>query len=665
MNSTESAPHARPLTAEDFRRPDVAVYDLLLARPHETPDDILRRPTAHRAAELICRAETAQNSLRSENPDIYGPWSRNASVFYEHYDRDGHDMVQVGGMYFNRYWMQDVAARIVQGHPVEVGFAPPHSRFIPGFTMNLNRQSAYNNELARNTAAIARVVRSVGKAVGGTTRSVFEMHDLAYDQRRKQYHADLQAAEEFLRELYRYDAFRPGDVPGRDFVGVSKGYSLRLRDDLLNRLQQSGNGDLIMPDETTNSISFRLKPWIARLTSSDITATRPPANYLTVPVTDTNGLLTPPAAEAVTYLSELNELYHHVLLRPRTFRTYREGEDTFMLLRAMNITSRDRFQTIIYRPDSMNEVAPYLARALYAELGTITERLRQSVPYTNMQVQEYAYRNYGGEQMLDEDRISIDVEMDCRDLIADCLGIDLSDPTTLLDSGEVVHPGHGPNLYPTMLTQPFTKEHAGIVGEEYTETGRQYMRSLKQGTLPPKDMQMWDKFAAHMVASPYGGPLYEDAVRKARQKLTIRYGNIFARPQGTVRLEHPDFVIESAVMFRSEFHEGLNQSAQAMASRDAVFVGRFVRRSPGWDGHDGTMVDLSDIRAAAEDVGLEVLVLVDVSQDVPGDKRFRPDVPDEGVAFMVARQRDDPRPLSEASRQTIAKYAHGLPAEFC
>jgi hypothetical protein len=529
------------------------------------------------------------------------------------------------GVYIpDMHWVDDMLAQITGNKPVEIDIS------TPGVTSEANMARLMRGQPGKypTELSIARMADALGRTVA-STRSVVTVNDHANGKRlRDELPGGYSLARQYGGALYDGGVLRPGDIGGHDFRTVSLRQASARVDELVCRLQASGNGQLLHEPgfDGNSAVSFAPDQWLA-----DMAGVRS-----AIPIISRKGEVCENAARVAAYLDDVHSQYSRLSIRPvsNPEREYRsQSAKEFALLRALDITHPDQHLTVGYR-HATYDPGVVIAQVLRSRLAGMIDRIDQHLPYEKMSVYDYAIGNYGYEQVIPEDIATIEWELEYRDLIAECMGVDLNNPETLLGDNEILHPGLGPNLFPVMLSQVFT--NGRIDGREFTALGRQYIDELKRGTIrPPHDM-LWNKFQDCMVNSKHGGARYADAIDRAKEKLDVSYGDIFDITPGAYRMIHMDFVAESVVPYRQPFCDAMRSVANGLRPTGSVLVARFMKGSDGWDGHDATPVDEDLVRKVCADVGLEVLVLKDASEKLAPEQKLRPE---DSMLFLIARPR--------------------------
>jgi hypothetical protein len=549
--------------------------------------------------------------------------------------------MRAAGVRVDEPWAGDIAAALVEGSPTVIRVGTPYPDLGSIRYLAVDNMPALDDFLQ-----ISGLMRTASDAAGPATRFTVEIND--YGHKAKAFtHTEI--TEDIARRLHDEDVLRVGDVPGVHASMLSLEYEgLRRFPHLLRRLEQSGGGELITDGWGTH---FRPHKWVADA------AGRGPG---IIPLIASNGVPLESAVRAASYIHEDGD-YNILGIYPYLWPHGDYNSKISPLMRALGVLPRDRYEHIGYhtRPyqDSVRHYTPSIAMAqmLRAELKHIHDRLEATIPYDAMRVYDYSLDSYGRKHIIAEDVITIDWEQRFQDVIADCLGVDLDTPETLLGDNDIVHVGLGPNLFPVMLSQIFTKgPTTRIDGREYTEAGRTYIEEFLANKLPEPHDRMWNKFENHMVAGPYGSDRFVGAVQAVRDKLDIQYGDIFDMPSRKHRMVRMDFVAESVVPRRRPFWQAMRSVAESLQEEDSVLVARLMKNSHGWFGHEATPIDEQTVVQVCADVGLEVLFMRDASEQLPEDQKLRPE---DGMMLLIARPRSATRPLSRQSQRLIDEYA--------
>jgi hypothetical protein len=297
--------------------------------------------------------------------------------------------------------------------------------------------------------------------------------------------------------------------------------------------------------------------------------------------------------------------YVHLALSAGTPTHYRYYDDLYILLRAAEVASEDRFQVVEFTDDdwSADMLIYALGKKLEAYARVARQQLRKYDTFEHFDPYEYVGRNYGNKEILAED-IDICMMATCALNFLDLRGARGADI------------GCGPNPYPAMLLAPHCRQ---IDLLEYAALNRSYMENFLTNRLPPDKADIWNKFEHMMVK--HGGNRYKgviDALKRGaqEQQVHIQPGDVFELPHGAWDIISCFFVIDSISNLKIDSRRALRSVEQALTPEGIAFFA-YMLNKPDEDGYQAgqdklfanVSQDEAEIEQASRDNGLECIVI--------------------------------------------------------
>lgn len=567
-------------------RPSVeALVTLLTAPAVAFPDEpvIADWATKQRRAEAILARVEPRTAHRQ------GPESPVAQAIAA---ADAGDSRALGrlGIRLDYAWLDDVLAAMISGSPgVEIEAVGPYASHHVDDSGEFDVSAGNLPDDERTGILLAGFFRDIARECRNV-RIVSLLDDLNTPVRPLTRSERDSYVLRMWQILHDHQVLLPGDLPGRDYVLLRETSQLSRLDELVRRLETSGEGvverppggDLIFRPsrQLVEKLGLRSESRRRELLRRGILLRRA-------------GRPTCHALDAATFLGPLNDTILHLVVLPRSFES--EQDKTYALIRALGVVTQDSYHNVFYdnsvlSPDDVvRAIAACVRHELrrFLELGSLFDQWEAFDP------DEYASRNYG-ERLLAEDESIIDFVV--RQLEAS--GLPLAVARRAADVGA------GPNLYPAMLTAPYLSDDGAIDLIEYAERNRAHLEQLLAD--PDRATPTWKKFEDLMVER--GGERYAGALSKVSARARVRAGSVFELPAETYDLAASYFVSESITTSRMAFRMAI-RSLAATIKRDGVLTIAHMIGSDGWHAGEGTRfpaVRLSpaDIEQAYRDADL-------------------------------------------------------------
>jgi hypothetical protein len=382
------------------------------------------------------------------------------------------------------------------------------------------------------------------------------------------------------RMLYEQGTLRADDVPGRDYVLIRESEQVQRIDELVERLRHSGSGQI----ETSldGDVSFRpcdhLVKKLALRSGSRRLELRKRGILL-----KRLGRPTCQALDAAIFLEPVNRDIVHFVLLDQRFES--EQDKTYALIRAVDITTQERYHNIFYDSDALPaELIVYaICELLRSEVLRLTRLWSQLHEWEELKPDVYATVNYARD-ILSEDRRIVAHVIEQLERTGIAAG-------SALSAADV---GAGPNLYPSMLLAPYVRHDGVIELVEPTDACRTYLAQVLYGD---HDSAAWSRFQELM--STHGGQRYHGVLERLRRVARIMPGSVLQLPVGAYDLVTSFFVSESITTSRMEFRRCLRSLAGSLKP-DGLLIAAHMVGSDGW--HTGPDTRFPAVKLVMEDL---------------------------------------------------------------
>ncbi|HYH74578.1 MAG TPA: hypothetical protein VD735_01320 [Candidatus Saccharimonadales bacterium] len=585
------------------------------------PPDLLVRQPELPVAEQITRADALSQLLRQEvmaaRAAFPGRGEDSSEVSFD--AKLAGRLKPLGTTAVSGAWLDDVAAAIVKGWPVE----------MEGPVVD-DVQLIHNSNAAAVTRRLGGMFRRIA-TITPNVRPVVTVVDEtgAYAKQLSQVQKDTLTVGAGSVML---DAgiLLPGDTPGKEVSLIRSSQQLPKAEAFTDLLASQGAGKVYRQD---GALKFKPQPWLAeKVVSADGSVT------LTRQLGDGRQIMTSNFEHASTFFNphklDVNRQIVHFNVDSMYKMYARQG--AALLLRASDLVGRERNHTLIHDYSHTDLAAEGITYETAILLGRHIEAYRNTLtrftPWTGQDPYEYAARNFT--RPTDEEAALIPQVI----TVYRQLGLQPGTYERAIDIGP------GSNLYSAMLTTPFAK--GKILLREYAQPNRDFMNRLLSGQMDPQFAEkMWPQFADLMAG--VDPVLYNNAYQEALARSVVEAGSIFDLAPESCDWLQSIFVIESIVKSKLPFWQGMRIMRDALrqpnpddlTDRGGILTAAFIIGSEGWPAGDGThfpaaSLSMEEIGQAATDAGLEYILLPVGGKDAkPMRKGYK------GVALMVAWRR--------------------------
>jgi hypothetical protein len=422
-------------------------------------------------------------------------------------------------------------------------------------------------------------------------------------------------------------------IPKNNAVCIPVNHLLDRIDELVTVLRGSRRGTVTT--DTSGNVYF--KPTKQLVTAAALQDRGRREEMLTygVLLQHADGTPTSQMLDAAAFLEPSDDQAIHLFLLDSDLGE--EQDKTYILLRALDIVRQELYHNFFFDSRRLSpELIVYGVATLFRrqtlrflDLLDYYDEWQRFDPY------EYAMRNYGETLLPEDDQIIHGIVEAFRYLNVE--------PGSLTHVADV---GTGPNLYPLMLIAPYLKSDAKIDVLEFSEPNRTYLQKTINSTVRSSHRHIWEKFEQLMVE--IGGDTYKGNEQAAKEKASIKFGNILDLPQGQYELLSSYFVSESIVDSTMPFRTAIQSLAKALSPDGTLVVAHMVG-SEGWHAGKGTRfpavnLSIEEIAQAYQDADME-FVVIPVGEDTT--KKAREGY--HGMAFVVAFH----RPCSRAQQAAL------------
>lgn len=536
-------------------------------------------------------------------------------------EADYEELAEIG-LLTSYAWLDDVLAAMINGAPyVEfetVGPYAVHHLNNSGF-LDISHENLPPDE--KTGMLIACMWRSITRGLDNV-RMVALLDDLSNDFDREFTDNERDRYVVAMVEILRaYGAILPDDVPAKDYLLIRESEMIPEVEQLITRLQKSGVGEVVSTfdgditfyptDVFIQSLSLKSENLTREFRRRGILLKR-------------HGRPTCQALDAASFLKPQNLDIVHLVILDKSFIS--QQHKTFALIRALDITSKDRHHNIFFDSEKLspNLITYAMCFLIEDQIRYLIRTMDRMDEWEKFDPEEYATRNYG-EQILRDDRDIINFVI--SELSKSHLpkgGVNL-----------VADIGPGPNFYPAMLMAPHLSSNGSIDLIEFQAANRSYLKAMML-TSCEDPTTIWNKFEELMVAS--GGDEYLGAFEKACNTSNVLEGSIFSLPRDRYDIVSSFFVSESITFSRREFRLAIKSLASAIKP-DGILIVAHMIGSREWHAGDDThfpSVEISEteIEEAYRDSNL-AFKLHEVGKNA--GKKLREGY--RGMAVVVARRR--------------------------
>ncbi|MDX1765821.1 MAG: hypothetical protein R3313_02615 [Candidatus Saccharimonadales bacterium] len=525
-------------------------------------------------------------------------------------------------------WFDDIVATMLQGHPpLEIETVSPYA-FVHVNPENGELEVDKANIPPREMAGIlaSRLIRIINPG-GHNARIVSLMDEFSSDAKEKPLTPEEQAR--YVKAMYDFyldaDVLMPEDKPGEDFILLRESELAEKVDDLIIKLEESGNGEVVTADN--GEVIFMPNRGLVDKLALHSRNRVKEFNKKGILLRRADGTPTCPAMDAAGFLNPINKKFMHVVMQDR--KMAKQQDQVYAMLRSIDTVRQERYHNIFFDSEHPPEVIEYaLAKIIQTHTENFLKGLDAYDEWEKFDPYEYVKRNYG-EAILPED--SSIIETVIRSL--ERSGV----PAGSLE--HVAEIGSGPNLYPLMLVTPYMKPGARAELLEFTKANRDYLQKVVDGEMEGEHAEYWHKFADLM--QKIGGGLYSRAEERAKDAADIKPGSIFELEKNKYDLISSYFVAESIVDTQRPFREAIESMSQALKSGGIMVVAHMVG-SEGYHAGEGThfpavSLSIKDLEETYKDAGLEFELSSAGGEEITEKAREGY----HGMAVVVARKLAD------------------------
>lgn len=530
-------------------------------------------------------------SKLSESMDLHEP--RVNRLMRALTDIDEEELAELG-LSATCTWLDDIAEALIKSAPrLMVETVGPYASHHVSSDGTIEYRIAHLPKSERIGMMLGSVMRELAQTAENVTM-VALLDDYSKSDSSKPFIAEEQhqfvvAMSEMMQH---FGVIRPEDVPGRDYILFRESEQVEKVDELIARLQSSGEGyvDIAFNGDVIFFPTNEFIEKIGKLSDNRIREFRRRGILI-----KREGVPTCQALDAASFLEAKDPTAITFLILDHQFVS--EQDKKYALIRAVGVMSQDRHHDMFFNPDKLSE-----EEVVYAVCSLIERHIRRYMttaeyidPWDRQNFDEYMERNYG-RKIVQEDREIIKFVVD--ELKS------LNIPNGKFNLAADV--GTGSNFYPMMLIAPYVSDQGAIDLIEFHELGRLYIGQVIKTFKESANAGPWAKFEDFIQGA--GGETYQGAFEKGCAISHPVAGSIFSLPKGRYDMVTAFFSTESITTSRREFWEGI-RSLSAALRPGGVLVTAHMIRSHEWHAGEGThlpavSLTLDDIKEAYRDAGV-------------------------------------------------------------
>jgi hypothetical protein len=528
------------------------------------------------------------------------------------------------GIMLDPSWLSNFVQAMLRNRPVEVQVVATPSLEIAKNWQNNTSHIDFESILNKHNSGIsmAALLRRLSQLE--YTRPVLEVDDLFY--------ADTHLA---LSALHRQALFQhihthleeqgvvnTTDIPGEDYLFISRGRRAEQVDELIDYLDYAETGMVVRNKD--GGFYFRPNEHIheSNLRSHPPTKMLPKEGIL---LKEANGTPSAVAISASSYIDHINSNFAHVRFQSASF----QGLLSHQVPLPSDHVALDILGQSLDRVHPHNRYNIYYdqrylipRRATYAfatllrnEINKVIENLKE---YDDVKVamnpEHYLQHNYANpEGMWPEDVQGVSV-------IAAELPLHFRPES--LGSATVI--GYGPFSYPALAIAPFMKPDGAIAISDLLPANITFAEQWFDGTASNEHGDVYHRFARAFQDRPQSGIFYADCENQLQQTGKLQVASLEELPSDSAQLVVESFVSCSFNSEKYGFFEAIRQKARILKwEPGSMMIAVHMVGSPGWNNSgddegvkmEAANLTLEDIKNGYISAGLRIIKAVPLYAD--------------------------------------------------